>query len=250
MAQITSKDITKIRSVREQIHRLGIQQQREEIAKASPYSVDITPHIRIYNELRLYYSLQLQESYITRPCLVKDIDFDLWVTSENCTNLDLMQKGKSPYAFDALEGRIEIHHIGQNYAAPFVELTQEEHNDNSQLLHFSRQESWRADNALSSAFDSERISYWKRRAKRDYIIAEIAFPELKKAPYKKQQEYAAELRDTCEEIYRQCDIEDLEYLSDLAKSYAHDAAHRSVNHERVSFQCSGCPSSRNTLPVL
>lgn len=220
MAQITSKDITKIRSVREQIHRLGIQQQREEIVKASPYSADITTHIRIYNELRLYYSLQLQESYITRPCLVKDIDFDLWVTSENCTNLDLMQKGKSPYAFDAPEGRIEIHHIGQNHAAPFVELTWEEHNDNSQLLHFSRQESWRADNALSSAFDAERISYWKRRAKRDYIIAEIAFPELKEAPYKKQQEYAAELRDTCEEIYRQCDIEDLEYLSDLAKSYA------------------------------
>ena len=220
MSQITSKDITKIRSVREQIHRLGIQQQREEIAKASPYSADITPHIRIYNELRLYYSLQLQESYITRPCLVREIDFDLWVTSENCTNLDLMQKGKSPYAFDAPEGRIEIHHIGQNHAAPFVELTQEEHNENSQLLHFSRQESWRTDNALSGAFDTERISYWKRRAKRDYIIAEIAFPKLQEAPYKKQQEYAAELRDTCEEIYRQCDIEDLEYLSDLAKSYA------------------------------
>lgn len=220
MAQITSKDITQLRSVREQIHHLGIQQQREEIAKASPYSADVTPHIRIYNELRLYCSLQLQESFITRPCLVKDIDFDLWVSSENCTNLELMQKGKSPYAFDAPEGRIEIHHIGQNHAAPFVELTWEEHNDNSQLLHFSHQESWRSDKSLSSAFEMERVSYWKRRAKQDYIISDTAFTELEEIPYKKQQEYAAELRDTCEEIYRQCDIEDLEYLSDLAKSYA------------------------------
>lgn len=220
MAQAISADITKLRSVKEQIHRLGIQQQREEIRKASPYSADITSHIRIYNELRLYCSLQLRESYITRPCLVKDIDFDLWITAENCTNLDLMQKGKSPYAFDAPEGRIDIHHIGQNYDAPFAELTLEEHNDNSQLLHYSRNESWRSNKSLSSEFEMERISYWKRRAKMDYIISNSSFAELKEVQYKKQQEYTAELRETCEEIYRQCDTEDLDYLSDLAKSYA------------------------------
>lgn len=220
MVQISSKDITKLRSVKEQIHRLGVQQQREEISRVSPYSVDITSHIHIYKELRLYYSLQLQESYITRPCLVKDIDFDLWISAEKCTNLELMQKGKSPYAFDAPEGRIELHHIGQDYNAPFVELTLEEHNDNSQLLHYSRKESWRSNKALSSAFETERISYWKRRAKRDYTIAELPSAELAEVHYKKQQEYTAELRETCEEIYRQCDAEDLDYLSDLAKSYA------------------------------
>ena len=220
MAQAISADITKLRSVKEQIHRLGIQQQREEIRKTSPYSSDITSHIRIYNELRLYCSLQLRESYITRPCLVKDIDFDLWITAENSTNLDLMQKGKSPYAFDAPEGRIDIHHIGQNYDAPFAELTLEEHNDNSQLLHYSRNESWRSNKPLSSAFEMERISYWKRRAKMDYIISDSSFAELKEVQYKKQQEYTSELRETCEEIYRQCATEDLDYLSDLAKSYA------------------------------
>lgn len=220
MVQIASKDITKLRSAREQIHRLGVQQQREEIGRVSPYSADITSHIHIYKELWLYHSLQLQESYITRPCLVKDIDFDLWISAEKCTNLELMQKGKSPYAFDAPEGRIELHHIGQDYNAPFVELTLEEHNDNSQLLHYSRKESWRSNKALSSAFETERISYWKRRAKRDYTIAEWPSAELADVHYKKQQEYTAELRETCEEIYRQCDAEDLDYLSDLAKSYA------------------------------
>ena len=220
MVQISSKDITKLRSVKEQIHRLGVQQQREEISRVSPYSVDITSHIHIYKELRLYYSLQLQESYITRPCLVKDIDFDLWISAEKCTNLELMQKGKSPYAFDAPEGRIELHHIGQDYNAPFVELTLEEHNDNSQLLHYSRKESWRSNKSLSSAFETERISYWKRRAKKDYTISELPYAELAEVHYKKQQEYTAELRETCEEIYRQCDAEDLDYLSDLAKSYA------------------------------
>lgn len=220
MAQNTNMDVSKLRSAREQIHRLGIQQQREEIHKASPYSADITSHIHIYNELRLYYSLQLQESYITRPCLVKDIDFEMWVSSENCTNLELMRKGKAPYAFDSPEGRIELHHVGQNYNAPFAELTLEEHNDNSQLLHYSHKESWRSNKTQSSAFEMERTSYWKRRSKKDYIISETVFEELEEVHYPKQQEYTAELRETCEEIYRQCSIEDLDYLSDLAKSYA------------------------------
>lgn len=220
MAQISGKDLTKLRSVREQIHRLGVQQQREEIGRVSPYSADITSHIHIYNELRLYHSLQLQESYITRPCLVTDIDFNLWISAEKCTNLELMQKGKAPYAFDAPEGRIELHHIGQDYNAPFVELTLEEHNDNSQLLHYSHKESWRSNKSLSSAFEMERASYWKRRAKKDYTVSELPSAELEEVHYKKQQEYTAELRETCEEIYRQCDAEDLDYLSDLAKSYA------------------------------
>ena len=220
MAHNSSMDITQIRSVKEQIHRLGIQQQREEISKASPYSADITSHIRIYNELRLYCSLELQESYVTRPCLVKDIDFELWITGENCTNLELMQKGKAPYAYDGPDGRIDLHHIGQKYDAPFAELTLEEHNDNSQLLHFSRKESWRSNKAYAAAFEQERISYWKRRATGDHIISQTSFTKLEEAHYKKQQEYVAELRETCEELYRQCGAEDLDYLSDLAKSYA------------------------------
>lgn len=213
-------EVEEFRYIKQRIHHLGIRQQRMEIMKLSPYSADITPQIHIYNELRLYCSLELQESYITRPCLVKDIDFDLWISSENCTNLELMQQGKSPYAFDAPEGRIEIHHIGQRYDAPFVELTLEEHNDNSHLLHSARRESWRSEKSLANAYEQERISYWKRRAKRDYTISDAPVAKLEEYHYKKQQEYSAEIRETCEEIYFQCGVEDLEYLSDLAKSYA------------------------------
>ena len=220
MAYTLSMNLSEIRAVKNRIHQLGIQQQREEIKKVSPYSAGITSHIRAYNELRLYCDLRLRESAITRPALVKEIDPSLWISVENCTNLDLMQKGKAPYAFDAPEGRIELHHIGQGCNAPFAELTLEEHNDNSQLLHYARTKSWRTDRVLSAAFDAERSDYWKRRAEMNGLPLQVPFTPLEELHYKNQQEYGAELRETCEELYRQCNTEDLEYLSDLAKSYA------------------------------
>ena len=192
----------------------------EEIGKYSPYSAQITSFIRQYEELRLYCDLQLQESCITRPCLLREIDFDLWISSEGCTNRELMQKGNAPYLFDSPDGKVELHHVGQNYAAPFAELTIDEHSENSQLLHISREESWRNDKKLEKAFYKERLVYWKRRAEQDYEITEHLFEPLPTSHYQKQQEYLAELRSICEAVYAQCEAADLEYLSDLARSYA------------------------------
>ena len=220
MQYITNTGITELRSIREQIHSLGLQRQSEEIRRVSPYSGHITPHIRLYNELAFYYSLRLQESVITRPTLIKEIDFELWVSSEGCTNLELMQNGSSPYAFDSPDGKIELHHIGQAHAAPFAELTAEEHDRNSKLLHYSNEPSWRNDEALNRDFLAERSAYWKKRAENDYTVSSITFDALEEYHYQNYQEYMEELRDTCEEIYAQCSVENLDYLSDLAKSYS------------------------------
>lgn len=220
MDYVSRKQIEEIRIVRRKVYDLSTQHQAEEILRLSPYSEDITQYIKQYNELRLYYTLHLQESYITRPAIIRDIDFDMWVSSENCSNLTLMQKGSAPYAFDAPEGKIELHHISQNYAAPFAELTLDEHDENSRLLHPSRESSWRNDKECQKAFFAERTDYWKRRAKRDYIVSEHQFSQFPSYHFKKQKEYMEELRNTCEVLFGQCDAEDLDYLSDLAKSFA------------------------------
>lgn len=220
MDYVSRKQLEEIRIVRKKVYDLSTQHQAEEIQRLSPYSKDITQYIKQYNELRLYYTLHLQESYITRPAIIRDIDFDLWVSAENCSNQELMQKGSSPYAFDAPEGKIELHHISQNYSAPFAELTLDEHDENSKLLHPSRETSWRNDKDREKAFLAERTEYWKRRAKQDYIVSEHQFTQFPSYHFKKQKEYMEELRKTCEVLYGQCDAEDLDYLSDLAKSFA------------------------------
>ena len=220
MEYTTNNEIKELQIIRERIHRLGIQQQREAIRKASPYSDRITAHIRTYDELRFYCSLNLQECAVTRPALVKTVDPSLWISSEGCTNLDLMQKGNAPYSFDAPEGKIELHHIGQAYTAPFAELTVEEHQSNGHLLHFSYEQSWRNNESLERSFYTERTIYWKNRVNQETVIADFKFDTPKYDPVRKSQEYCAELRKVCEEIYEQCPPDDLEYLSDLANSYA------------------------------
>lgn len=251
------EQINQLRIAREQIQFLGVQSQRNAIHNASPYSDKITTHIRQYDELRLYYSLYLQESYITRPAIIQNIDFDLWISTEGCTNLELMCKGNAPYAFDSPEGKIEIHHIGQDYSAPFAELTVNEHNEDSQLLHISREESWRKDKKKEKAFYKERADYWKKRAKRNYPISEHQFKELQIHQFHTQQDYLEELRKTCEVIYTQCDEEDLDYLSDLAGSFAMmrrvgamtmgEFLKNSQEKKQAGICCTGCKSSDYVL---
>lgn len=254
---VTQKQLDALRHAREQIQIMGTQNQRREIMKTSPYSERISSCIRQYAELRLYSSLRLQECYITRPTIIQDIDFDLWVTAENCTNAELMRKGHAPYAYDSMEGRIELHHIGQNYSAPFAELTFEEHKENSQLLHLSKEESWRKDQEKEKAFMKERSIYWKKRAKRDYTVTSGPFLDMQPQKFLCRQDYLAELRKTCEVIYNQCGVDELDYLSDLARSYA--MMHRvgamtmgeflktSRNEQKTAIRCPSCKSNKYVL---
>lgn len=220
MDHAVQNQIHELQNVREQILRLGAQNQLAEIRRLSPYSDTITLYIRQYDELRLYYTLQLKESNITRPALIRDIAFDLWISSVGCTNLDLMLKGSAPYLFDAPEGKIELHHIGQECSAPFAELTLDEHNENSHLLHVFREDSWRQDEQAEKAFYKERSAYWKKRANHNHVVAEYQFEQMPPYGFPAPQEYTEELQKTCEAIYSQFDADRLDYLSDLARSYA------------------------------
>ena len=251
------KQIDQLRIAKEQIRFLGEQSQRAAIHKSSPYSDEITACIRQYDELHFYCSLSLQESKITRPVLIQNIDFDLWVSNEGCTNLELMRKGNAPYAYDAPSGRIELHHIGQDFYAPFAELTFDEHNENSQLLHPYREESWRKDKKKEKAFFKERVSYWKKRAQRNYPVSEHHFNEMRMYHFHTRQDYLEELRKICEVIYGQCDAEDLDYLADMAGSFAMmrrvgamtmaEFLKNCQTETKTDIRCTACKSSNYIL---
>ena len=213
-------DVEELKSIKAKIRTLDLKYQKEKLEQISPYSKDITSFIQTHDELKLYVSLQLRESYLTRPALVADIDPELWIESEKATNLELMAKGRAPYAYDAPEGRIDLHHIGQDYSAPFAELTQEQHEQRSRLLHSSGEPSWRKQKKQEKDFQSERKSYWIKRARGENVTDEFPTLGALEGPGSPRQEYQAELREICEEIYRQSEGADLDYLADLARSYA------------------------------
>lgn len=213
-------DINELRQIKEKIRTLDLDRQKEEIRKASPYSSDITDHIRTYEELHFYHSLHLQESYLTRPVLITDIDPDLWIESEKATNLELMSKGRPPYAYDAPEGKVELHHIGQNFTSPFVELTQAEHEQNSHILHISDLPSWRNDAKLERAFQAERKSHWIKRAQGEFVVDELPDTPIEVIATAPHQDYLTILCEICEEIYKQSRVSELDYLADLARSYS------------------------------
>ncbi len=213
-------DIDELKEIRKKICSLDQNHQQEELQKTSPYSKDITSHIQTCDELQFYLSLHLQESYVTRPALVADIEPNLWIESEKATNQELMMKGRAPYAFDAPEGKIELHHIGQGYSSPFVELTQEEHDQKSHILHTSDDPSWRKNKSQENAFKAERSAYWIKRSQGECIIAELPEITVQQVSGESRQDYLDVLREICEEIYKQSEITDLDYLADLAKSYA------------------------------
>lgn len=178
MSYIPKTQIESITKARELICAAGELNQRDAIQKASPYSEIITSQIREIDELCLYSTLKLQETNITRPAIIQDIDFDLWISTEGHTNLELMRKGNAPYLFDSAEGRIELHHIGQDFSGPFAELTFEDHNAHSQILHSSHEESWRHNKRMEQEFSKERAEHWKKRARKDYTISEYSFDNV------------------------------------------------------------------------
>lgn len=220
MEHIAREQIERAIEIKNQAAKMNAQRQLSEIRKRSPYSDKITPHIRSYQELDLYGSLCLRESCITRPCLVQDVDFDLWVPSENCTNQDLMKKGLAPYKHSGADGKVELHHVGQDYDGPFVELTAGEHDANNKLLHPSHKESWRNDPELEAAFEKERAQYWMARAEGRYEISSHSFENFVSPELSARYEYSLVLRDACEELFSGCTVEDLDYLSDVAKSFS------------------------------
>lgn len=124
MGQTATTDaVRSIQELRDHVLAAGAAQQQALIERDSPYSAEINGAIANYEEFRIYYDLHLREAMVTRRALIKELDLDLWVSCEGCTNRELMLKGLAPYAYDAEDGKLELHHIGQDPNGPFAELT-------------------------------------------------------------------------------------------------------------------------------
>ena len=198
-------------------------EQRKAIDSVSPYSKEINKAIYKYNEFLLYYSLRLQEAFVTRPALIKEIDFDMWVSCEGKTNQQLIQEGFAPYAYDTEDGKIEIHHIGQNFEAPFAELTVAEHKmyGNSSVLHEFNTDSWRQDKKKTSDFILERHEYWRKRLEGDYISSPAPeFKELSTPDFVTDEELSFNIKSVLEVLFSECSVDDLKYIGCLAQNYS------------------------------
>ena len=201
----------------------SLKEQKKYIKEDSPYSEHINRFISNYNEFLLYHSLKLKEAIVTRRALIKDIDLNLWVSCENKTNLQLLKEGSSPYAYDSEDGKIEIHHIGQNFDSPFAELTVEEHKyyGNSKVLHDSKDLSWRQDENQKNEFYREKIKYWRARAEKNYTYVPMkAFKPLEKKSFSSPEDVAYKVKSVLEILFSESSIEDLNYISSMANSYA------------------------------
>lgn len=129
---------------------------------------EIIKYIDNMDQYEIYKKADLHAVMIDgRLCLVKDIDMDYVDPKTGKTNRELMNDGRSP--IDSKTGeRIELHHMGQKYDAPFAELNEKsEHGDgNDKTLHPNSAESWRNEPSLKSRYDNvDRPQHWKARAK-------------------------------------------------------------------------------------
>ena len=238
------------------------QTQRVWINKFSPYSQAVNRHIATYRELQMYTNLALQEATVTRVALVQDIDLDMWISVKGKTNLQLMQGGHSPYAYDDPSGVIELHHIGQVYDAPFAELTKAEHMmcGNSRIYHTSEETSWRNDKTLIRQFQIEESEYWKRRAAGNtvlltkYPITPIPVP----SPDSQPPRLPVTFKEQMEFLLSECSVQDLNYIENLAENLimAKESGIASFselvnpisseNQNNSSAMCTFCGFSENT----
>ncbi len=143
---------------------------KAEICEKSDYSSEVNDHISSVEELEVYQKAGLKEEVVDgRTCLIRsDLDFDYYDPVEGKTNREIIAERGSPY--DAKTGeKIQIHHVGQDYDAPFAELTATEHKSkqNYKIMHPDPDaESWRRDSKKSNHYNGmQRPNHWMARAK-------------------------------------------------------------------------------------
>lgn len=136
---------------------------RTNITKNSNFTQHINCYIRSLKELRFYQQSKLREAVITRPALIMDINLN-YLTPTGETNAQRLSKGLAPY--DSATGSvIDLHHISQQYDAPFAELPHCFHNAPgiSSLLHYVKTPSWRRNPQLVKQYLKETTDYWRMR---------------------------------------------------------------------------------------
>ena len=160
---------TDIGKVPESLEKVGLTvQEKATIKEEMGWSDEIIDCIEGMDQYKIYKDANLHEAEINgRKCLIKDIDYDYVDPKTGMTNRELMEKGRPP--IDPKTGEtIEIHHMGQEYDAPFAELCENsEHGDGKhKILHTKQEGSWRNNPELESRYNNvDRPNHWKERAK-------------------------------------------------------------------------------------
>lgn len=139
-------------------------QEKLRIQLETGWSDTVIDHIESKEQHEIYEKAGLHEEIINgRPCLCKEVDMNYIDPKTGMTNRELMAKGRSP--IDAKTGeRIELHHMGQGYDAPFAELCADsEHGDgNYSVLHTKSEGSWRNNQDLKNQYNNiDRPNHWK-----------------------------------------------------------------------------------------
>lgn len=149
--------------------KVGLSEEdRIKIKEETNWSDHIINYIENMSQYKIYKEANLREAEVDgRHCLIKNIEMDYKDLKTGLTNRELLEKGRA--AIDSKTGeKIELHHMGQEYDAPFVELCENsEHGDgNHSILHIKNSESWRKDEYLKKQYDNvDRPNHWKERGK-------------------------------------------------------------------------------------
>lgn len=143
--------------------------ETEKIKTENGWPSEITDNIDSPEQAVIYQDAGLNNAEINgRRCLIKNIDYEYVDEKTGKTNKQLMELGRSP--IDSKTGeKIELHHMGQSFDAPFAELTEnrEHGGKNHCILHDNSTISWRNDSELKNKYTQEKIAHWKTRAKEE-----------------------------------------------------------------------------------
>lgn len=218
---VTHDALDQVKKLTVNVEKNSLAFQKAKINAESPFSTVINNAFSGYDEFSYLMSLRLREAKVTRVSLVREIDFDLYITEKQRTNYELMLQGFAPYAKDDKDSYIILHHIGQAFDAPFAELTEEEHArfGNSKLLHSSSEDSWRRDLRKEKAFMSERCTYWKMRAAKKIEYLSSSNTTKTRSQEVDDKDLTYEIKKTLEVLFSQCTTGDLAYISSLAQSH-------------------------------
>lgn len=164
--EISEEDIANSENEATDEESLSSEELSEYLEKESPYSSEVNDYISSPEELEVYKQAGLVEKNVNgRTCLIReDLDME-YVDKESggLTNAQLISKGRAPY--DSKTGeKIELHHMQQDFNAPFVELRAiSEHDLHTKTLHQSENESWRRDPEKLKEYRKQKTSHWKSR---------------------------------------------------------------------------------------
>ena len=117
------------------------------IKEDTGWSNEIIEKIKNKKQYEIYKNANLSEEMINnRKCLIKDINLD--------------------YVDEKTGEKIELHHMDQEFNAPFAELTEhsEHGGKNHKILHDNSVESWRRNPELKKEYNNiQRPEHWRSR---------------------------------------------------------------------------------------